>query len=252
MTRATLHDATPLGDFKSMPYSKLAAIAAAVAATCGSGAAIAQSEAPQAHVYATVGYEKIKPELVLDSVTGEVTGTYTATQSEAQLNEIYYTGTYGITSGTLEGIFSGNTLTGYWYEPAFNAGLQGSCEELRKGTLVYGRFTLTFSPDRKSFTGLRTGCDIEPDAYEHSYNTWNGTLLRRQAATASNVTTSNSRTSSVAADKKAPVEGRKARRGAKPTNRISDSAARAAEDEINAKAEEAARRVTRAILDKAL
>lgn len=176
----------------------------------------AQNGTPQASVYATVGFDKIKPELVLDISGDAVTGTYTATQSEAELDTIYRTGTYGITSGTLEGQFSGNRLTGYWYETAYNAGLQTWCEDERKGTHVYGRFVLTFSADRKSFTGLRTGCDVAPDAVEHVYETWNGTLVRKQAAAPSPSTAPSASTTST----RIP--------GAKPAGRIANSAARGA------------------------
>ena len=215
------------------------------AAGAATPATAPQASAQQAYVYATVGFDKIKPELVLDASTATVTGTYTATQSEAELDAIYRTGTYGITSGTLEGRFSGNTLTGYWYETAYNAGLQSSCDTERNGTRVYGRFVLTFSADRKSFTGLRTGCEIMPDAYEHSYNTWNGTLVRRQA-----VVPSVAAAASAQAPTAARGAGSRAAPGAKPASRIIDRAARAAEDEVNAKAEDEARKAARGILDR--
>lgn len=204
-----------------------------------------QAGAEQAHVYATIGFGKIKPELVLDTRAANVTGTYTATQSEAELDAIYRTGIYGITSGTLEGQFSGNTLSGYWYETIYNAGLQSECETERKGTRVYGRFVLTFSADRKSFTGLRTGCDITPDAYEHSHETWAGTLVRRQA-----VVPSVAAAASAQAPTAARGAGSRAAPGAKPASRIIDRAARAAEDEVNAKAEDEARKAARGILDR--
>lgn len=213
-----------------------AAVAAAPAANASAPAA--QNDAPQASVYATIGFGKIKPELVLDATDAAVTGTYTATQSEAELDAIYRTGTYGITSGTLEGQFSGNRLTGYWYETAYNAGLQTWCEDEREGTHVYGRFVLTFSADRKSFTGLRTGCDVVPDPVEHVYETWNGTLVRKQAA----MPAPSAAPSASATSTRIP--------GAKPAGRIAGSAARGAEDEINAKAEEAARKAARGLLGK--
>jgi hypothetical protein len=206
--------------------------------------AAAQAGTEQANVYATVGFDKIKPELTLDTRAATVTGTYTATQSEAELDAIYRTGTYGITSGTLEGEFSGNTLTGYWYETAYNAGLQVYCDTERNGTHVYGRFVLTFSADRKSFTGLRTGCEIVPDAYEHSYDTWTGTLLRRQAITAA----PNAASAPTTADASGP--GSAAKPGANPVGRIVEGAARATEDEADAKAKEAARKAARGILDR--
>lgn len=226
--------------------TKIAATASMLVVGAGLGAASgsAQTAAPEAHAYATVGFDKIKPELVLDTLEGTVTGTYTATQSEEELDAIYRTGTYGITSGTLEGEFSGNTLTGYWYETAYNAGLQVYCDTERNGTRVYGRFVLTFSADRKSFTGLRTGCEIVPDAYEHSYDTWTGTFLRRQAIAA----TPNAASAQAKADAARP--GSPAKPGANPVGRIIDGAARAAEDEADAKAKEAARKAARGILDR--
>lgn len=201
-----------------------------------------QTGSEPAYVYATIGFDKIKPELVLDTGTGNVTGTYAATQSEAELDAIYRTGTYGITSGTIEGQFSGNTLSGYWYEVANNAGLQSDCDTERNGTRVYGRFVLTFSADRKSFTGLRTGCDTLPDAYEHSYNTWTGSLIRREAVAPSAAAAAPAPQGASAASA--------ARPGAKPANRIVDRAARAAEDEVNAKAEDEVRKAARGILDR--
>lgn len=137
-----------------------------------------------AYVYATVGFDKIKPELVINGFGQATNGVYTATQSLAELDEIYRTGTYGITSGTLEGQMSGNTMTGYWYEKEDTPDLQSACDTRRNGTLVYGRFTLTFNADRTSFTGYRSGCDEEPNAYDHAYLTWKGQLIRRQAAVA--------------------------------------------------------------------
>lgn len=150
----------------------------------------APAAAEPAYVYATVGFDKIKPELIINSFGEATSGAYTATQSDAELDAIYRTGTYGITSGTLEGRMSGNVLSGYWYETAYDAGLQGSCESTRNGTLVYGRFTLTFNADRTSFSGYRSSCDEEPNAYDHAYLTWTGKLIRRQTATATPAKTS--------------------------------------------------------------
>lgn len=116
-------------------------------------------------------------------------GTYTATQSEAELDAIYREGRYGITSGWIEGQLSGSVLTGYWYEPMTSAALQVACDIERDGTLVYGRFTLTFNADRTAFTGLRTSCDVTPQPVEHAYETWNGPLIRRQPADATQAAT---------------------------------------------------------------
>ena len=215
----------------------------APAAPTATPGAAPQTGPEQAYVYATIGFDKIKPELVLDTSASTVIGTYTATQSEAELDAIYRTGTYGITSGTIEGQFSGNTLSGYWYEIANNAGLQSDCDTERKGTRIYGRCVLTFSADRKSFTGLRTGCDVLPDAYEHSYNTWAGSLIRREAAVPPAAASAPvPRSTSAAAST--------ARPGAKPTNRIIDRAARAAEDEVNAKVEDETRKAARGLFDR--
>jgi hypothetical protein len=234
---------TPANTAAKKPARRAAGSATAAAAA--DPVATPQAGAEQAYVYATIGFDKIKPELILDTRAATVTGTYTATQSEAELDAIYRTGTYGITSGTLEGAFSGNTLTGYWYETAYNAGLQSACDTERKGTRVFGRFVLTFSADRKSFTGLRTGCEIVPDAYEHSYNTWNGTLVRRQAAAPSVAAAASAQAPTAAS----PV-GSSATPGVKPASRIIGRAARAAEDEVNAKAEDEARKAARGILDR--
>jgi len=194
-------------------------------------------EAALAYVYATVGFGKIKPELVIDGLGATVTGTYTATQSESQLNEIYSGGIYGITSGTLDGTLSGSTLSGYWYETEFNAGLQIACREKRNGTFIYGRFTLKFSADRKSFTGLRTSCDEVPNEIDHKYETWNGTLVRRQAAAASSAPAGHESAAAPPATRSSTT----------PSRQI---VSRAAENEINIKDEETARLSMRAISDK--
>lgn len=137
-----------------------------------------------AYLYATVGFGKIKPELVINGFGPTANGVYTATQSPAELDEIYRTGTYGITSGTIEGQMSGDVMTGYWYEQEDTPDLQSACVNRRNGTLIYGRFTLTFNADRSSFSGYRSSCDDEPNAYDHAYLTWTGQLIRRQAAVA--------------------------------------------------------------------
>jgi hypothetical protein len=242
------------------PITKLLATGAILMAGIASaGSALAQTAAqtsapkpetpaaPDAYVYATVGFDKIKPEMVLETTSGTVTGTYDATQSEAELDAIYRTGTYGITSGTLEGEFSGNTLSGYWYETAYNAGLQTYCETERKGTNIYGRFVLKFSADRKSFTGLRTGCDATPDPVDHKWETWTGKLIRRQPAAPKAAAVKGSDGAYVAGTRSAsPTAGP----GSNLARRLADSAARAAEEEAKAKADEKARKVTRGLLDR--
>ncbi|WP_448659506.1 hypothetical protein ACPVPU_03325 [Sphingomonas sp. CJ99] len=142
----------------------------------------APADAADGYGYATTAFEKIKPQLVLSAMSGDVTGTYTATQDYAALEAIMRTGTYGVTSGTIEGQFTGNVFRGYWYEAQTNADLQGYCDTERNGTHIYGQVLLTFSADRKSFTGYRSSCDAVPNKDDNAYDTWSGTLTGRVSA----------------------------------------------------------------------
>ncbi|MGH6979091.1 MAG: hypothetical protein ACRED4_07350, partial [Brevundimonas sp.] len=182
-----------------------------------------------AYVYSTVGFDRIQPELVLNTLEGTVSGTYTATQSEAELDTIYRGGRYGITSGVLEGQMSGGVLTGYWYERATNAGLQTSCETERNGTFVHGRFTLTFNADRTAFTGLRTACDVTPNPIDHEYETWNGRLIRRQAAVSPAASNRNASAApgQAGSPQSVPVDAQ-----GRPLPGVVDRTARAASDEV--------------------
>ena len=76
----------------------------------------------------------------------------------------------------------GNVFTGYWYEAQGRTAVQRECDPARGGERIFGRFTLTFSADRKSFTGLHSTCDEAPeDAY---FASWNGTLTGEVPAAA--------------------------------------------------------------------
>jgi len=150
----------------------------------GVGTPPAQGSTPGAadgYAYATSVFEAINPRLVLSATSGTVTGSYTATQSYAELEKIMRTGTYGVTSGKVEGQFSGNVFRGYWYEAQTNADLQNFCENERNGTRIYGQLLLTFSADRKSFSGYRSTCDAVPNPDDHAYHTWTGKLTGRAA-----------------------------------------------------------------------
>ena len=130
----------------------------------------------RAFVYSREG--KLQPELFVSDTQGKATIAYDATQSYEEMELIYRSGTYGITSGVMEGEFDGYVFTGTWYEPERYADLQTSCRDRRNGSLVHGRVILTFSRDWKSYTGKVASCDSDP---LDSYGDWDGQFLRREA-----------------------------------------------------------------------
>ncbi len=137
-------------------------------------------EPEKAYVYATDYYE-IKPELTVPAFSDPVQASYVASQSPAELQALYERGHYGVTSGTIEAQFTGNVLTGYWIEDGSNVGLSIYCDPERNGTHSYGRFVLRFNADRTAFAGMRSSCDLDPDASGYA---WNGKLVRRTAIAA--------------------------------------------------------------------
>ena len=60
-----------------------------------------------------------------------------------------FTGRYEYAAGRIEGVPRGRTVTGYWLQEASPT----DCGVRRSGTQHWGRFTFTFSPDGRSFTG---------------------------------------------------------------------------------------------------
>ena len=107
-----------------------------------------------------------------------MTGSYTINNTAADFDEIYKGGGGTLTAGRLEGSLSGDTFSGYWYETAGEGGygsVQRTCDPAKAGVLVYGRFSFTFSADRKTFTGTMSTCEDEVKGATE----WNGTLTRR-------------------------------------------------------------------------
>ena len=134
------------------------------------------SEPPLAYVYAT-DYYGLKPDLTLSAFSNPITASYLASQSMAELERLYNEeGRYGIVSGSQDGTINGNVVTGYWYESGENAGLSIYCDVKRNGTFTYGRYIFTFNADRTAFTGLRSGCESDPQQEGYA---WDGKLIRR-------------------------------------------------------------------------
>ena len=136
----------------------------------------AQAAQPAGYVYATSVESGAVPTLTIPQFGPEMTGVYSETQDDAFYDGIYQSGGGTITKGRLVGTFSGNVFTGYWYEEQGRTGVQRECNPPHEGERIYGRVTLRFSADRKSFTGLHSTCDTAPeDAY---FASWKGTLTR--------------------------------------------------------------------------
>lgn len=177
-------------------------------------------------VYATRVESGANPTLTLSPFGPQMTGTYTVTQDEAFFDSVYQTGGGTITEGRIEGTLNGNVLTGYWYENQGRTAVQRECDPARGGERIFGRFTLTFSADRKSFTGLHSTCDGAPeDAY---FASWNGTLTGEVPAAAPAQAAAGS-ASSKKSKKKAPANDTVADRLAREA---ADEAERATGDKV--------------------
>lgn len=154
------------------------AIIGGVAAT-GTGYAWTLADAPdqpESHVYATTLESGARPMLTLSKFGPDMTGTYSETQDDGFFDEIYRSGGGTLTQGRLVGTFSGDVFTGYWFERQGRTYVQRECDPAHEGERIFGRVTLRFSADRKSFTGLHSTCDTAPeDAY---FASWKGTLTR--------------------------------------------------------------------------
>ncbi len=221
-------------------------VAAAVAVqgtTPPRGAAPAPAPAPAApaqlnSVYATEAESGARPTLTLSAFGPQMTGTYTVTQGEDFFDSIYQSGGGTITEGRLEGTFSGNVFTGYWYEDQGRTAVQRECDPARGGERIFGRVKLTFSADRKSFTGLHSTCDDDPeDVY---FGGWSGTLTGQVPATATApVSAADERSASAPAAKK----GKKKKRSGEET--VADRLAREAADEAERAASDKVRRGVR-------
>lgn len=185
-------------------------------------------------VYATQVESGARPTLTLSPFGAQMTGTYTVTQDEAFFDSIYQSGGGTITEGRLEGTLNGNVFTGYWYEAQGRTAVQRECDPARGGERIFGRFTLTFSADRKSFTGLHSTCDEAPeDAY---FAIWNGTLTGEVPAAAPTQAAAGS-----ASDKKS-------KKRASTSETVADRLAREAADEAERAAADKVREGVRDVI----
>jgi hypothetical protein len=129
------------------------------------------------YVYATEFDDGLRPTLILSAFGPNMMGSYEKTNSDAEFKAIGGVG-FGQVSGTVRGVFAGDTLTGEWFEPAYEAVLvQRECNPAKDGFRVHGRFEIRFSADRKTFEGKSTTCDGDP---AKASGFWKGTLTGRK------------------------------------------------------------------------
>lgn len=132
------------------------------------------------NVYATsVASGVLSPTLTISTVSGVTTGVYSINNSAADFDAAYATGSFYITGGRLEGTLTGNTFAGAWYETPDEGGyslVQRTCDPPEQGTTVFGRFSITFSADGRSFAGTTNTCTASPS---ESGTEWTGTLSGR-------------------------------------------------------------------------
>lgn len=153
------------------------------ASNVDSGVASADSavvEETGSYIYGTgVASGFIHPVLTIPEFGASMTATYVIDNTSADFDEIYNGGGGTLTAGRLEGTLTGNTFAGYWYEAVDEGGygfVQRTCEPQRNNERVFGPFSLTFSADRRSFTGTFTTCDGD---LSEGGTEWTGTLTRR-------------------------------------------------------------------------
>ena len=200
------------------------------ATAAGAPAAPAQMNS----VYATQVESGARPTLTLSPFGPQMTGTYTVTQDQAFFDSVYQSGGGTITEGRLEGTLNGNVFTGYWYEAQGRTAVQRECDPARGSQRIFGRFTLTFSADRKSFTGLHSTCEEAPeDAY---FASWNGTLTGEVPAAAPTQAAAGS-----ASDKKS-------KKRASTSETVADRLAREAADEAERAAADKVRQGVRDVI----
>lgn len=217
----------------------VAPVRATVPAPARSAAAPAAA-VPMNSVYATTVASEANPVLTLSAFGLKMTGTYTVTRNSAFFDSIYQSGGGTLTEGRIEGTLEGDVLTGYWFERPGRTAVQRECDPALAGERIYGRFTLRFSADRKSFTGLHSTCDGAPeDAY---FADWNGKLTSMVPAQASAAPSGRSGGSAVAPTAPQSRGGAGARSG-NPTaaDRIAQQAADEAERRVGEKVRDGVR-----------
>jgi hypothetical protein len=220
----------------SAPAARPAAAPAAPAPAAPAPAAAA----PMNSVYATTVSSEANPTLTLSAFGPKMTGTYTVTRNNAFFDSIYQSGGGTITEGRIEGTLEGDVLTGYWFERPGRTAVQRECDPALAGERIYGRFTLRFSADRKSFTGLHSTCDGAPeDAY---FADWNGRLTSMVPAQAS-AAQSGRNGSAAASPATAQTRAGERTRSGNPTaaDRIAQEAADEAERRVGEKVRDGVR-----------
>lgn len=238
---AATYQVTPSGNLSEvLCRTPMAAAVVQAAAPVGGAMPAASSAAAAApvqmnRIYATRVESGANPSLTLSPFGPQMTGTYTVTQDEAFFDSIYQNGGGTITEGRLEGTLNGNVFTGYWYEDQGRTAVQRECDPARGGERIFGRFTLTFSADRKSFTGLHSTCDGAPeDAY---FASWTGTLTGEVPAAAPAQAAAGS------------ASGKKGKKKAPSSNTVAERLAREAADEAERATGDKVRRGVRDVIE---
>lgn len=242
---AAAYQVTPSGNLSEvLCRAPMVAAAASQAAAPAAGAAPAMEQAAPVEVnsvYATTARSGATPTLTLSPFGPEMTGTYIVTQDEAFFDSVYRVGGGTITEGRLEGTLNGSVFTGYWYEAQGRTGVQRECSPARGSDRVFGRFTFTFSADRKSFTGRHSTCDGTPSAV------WNGTLTGQVPAVAASQTGNSGSDTATA---QTASSGKRNKNGKAPTSEtVADRLAREAADEAERAARNKVRRGVRDMIN---
>jgi hypothetical protein len=242
---AAAYQVTPSGNLSEVLCRApmvAAASSEAVAPAASAALAIAQAAPVEMNsVYATTARSGATPTLTLSPFGPEMTGNYTVTQGEDFFDSVYQVGGGTITEGRLEGTLNGNVFSGYWYEEQGRTGVQRECSPARGSDRVFGRFTFTFSADRKSFTGRHSTCDGTPSAV------WNGTLTGQVPAVATGQTGNSG--SATATAQTASSGKRNKNRKAPTSETVADRLAREAADEAERATGDKVRRGVRDVIE---
>ena len=235
---AATYQVTPSGNLSEvLCRAPVAAVAAGQGDAPSGSATTAAAPAEPAQmnsIYATQVESGATPALTLSPFGPQMTGTYRVTQDDAFFDSIYQSGGGTITEGRLEGTFDGTFFVGYWYEKEGRTYVQRVCDPARGGELVFGRFKLSFSADRKSFTGVHGTCDADPeDGY---FAGWSGTLTGEVPAAAPTQAAASS-----ASDKKS-------KKRASTSETVADRLAREAADEAERAAADKVREGVREVI----
>ena len=240
---AAAYQVTPSGNLSEVLCRAPVAMAAAGQATAPASQARPAAPAAPAQmnsVYATTVDSGANPTLTLSAFGPQMTGTYDVTRDEAFFDSIYQSGSGTMTEGRIEGTLVGNVLTGYWYEDQGRTSVQRECDPQRGSERIFGRLKLTFSADRKSFTGQVSTCDDPLD--ESFFGSWNGTLTGQVAASESAPAERSASAPAAKKDKDKP----------RARDTVADRLAREAADEAERAAADKVRRGVRDVIDSKL